>query len=220
MAAGLRRCGQSPANRRQPVSRFVDRRASGIKRQMTMRVTQNMNQMQFIAALTDLKSNLSQTQNQIAPKLSFTTPSENPVAAGAVDQYNQALSQSKQYDINANSAQTRLGTEDNAMSQVQTALQSLRTLALQANSGTLSAQDRAGIATQATQIQATLVSLANTQDGHGEYIFGGFATQTQPFAASPTGATYGGDSCQRQVQIAAGQSGAGGEHGNTGVEQS
>ena len=180
-----------------------------------MRVTQNMNQMQFIAALTAMESNLSRTQNQIATNLSFTTPSENPVAAGAVDQYNQALSQSKQYDINANSAQTRLGTEDNAMSQVQTALQSLRTLALQANSGTLSAQDRAGIATQATQIQATLVSLANTQDGHGEYIFGGFATQTQPFAASPTGATYGGDSGQRQVQIAAGQSVADGDNGNT-----
>jgi len=40
---------------------------------------------------------------------------------------------------------------------------------------------------------------------NGEYIFGGYATQTQPFALSATGATYSGDQGQRQVQIAAGQ---------------
>jgi flagellar hook-associated protein 3 FlgL len=178
-----------------------------------MRVTQNLNQLNFITAMTTLESNLSQTQNQIATNLSFTTPSQNPVAAGAVNQYTQALTQSQQYDTNANSAQGRLSIEDNAMSQVQSALQSLRTLALQANSGTQSDQNRAAIATQATQIQSSLISLANTQDGNGEYIFGGFATQTQPFALSATGATYSGDQGQRQVQIAAGQTIAEGDNG-------
>lgn len=178
-----------------------------------MRVTQNLNQAQFIAALNTLESNLSQTQNQISTNLSFTTPSQNPVAAGAVTNYNQALLQSQQYDTNANSAQTRLSTEDTSLSQVQNALQSLRDLALQANSGTLSSQDRSALATQATQIQATLVSLANTQDGNGEYIFGGFATQSQPFALSATGATYSGDQGQRQVQISAGQTVAVGDNG-------
>jgi flagellar hook-associated protein 3 FlgL len=170
-----------------------------------MRVTQNLNQLNFITAMTTLEANLSQTQNQIATNLSFTTPSQNPVAAGAVNNYTQALSQSQQYDTNANSAQGRLSIEDNTLSQVQSALQSLRDLALQANSGTQSAQNRSAIATQATQIQSTLVSLANTQDGNGEYIFGGFNTQSQPFALSATGASYSGDQGQRQVQIAAGQ---------------
>jgi flagellar hook-associated protein 3 FlgL len=181
---------------------------------MTMRVTQNLNQTQFISALNTLESNLSQTQNQIDTNLSFTTPSQNPVAAGAVNNYSQALSQSQQYDTNANSAQTRLGTEDNALSQVQSALQSLRDLALQANSGTVSSQNRSAIATQAVQIQASLVSLANTQDGNGEYIFGGYSTQTQPFAVSATGATYSGDLGQRQVQIAAGQTIPDGDNGD------
>jgi flagellar hook-associated protein 3 FlgL len=180
-----------------------------------MRVTQSSNQSQFIAAVDALESNLAQTQNQISTNLSFSTPSQNPVAAGAVDGYNQALAQSTQYDSNANAAQTRLGTEDSALSQVQNALQSLRDLALQANSGTVSSADRIGIAAQATQIQASLVSLANTQDGGGEYIFSGFKTQTQPFALSATGATYSGDSGQRQLQIAAGQSLADGDNGNT-----
>jgi flagellar hook-associated protein 3 FlgL len=179
-----------------------------------MRVTQSMNQAQFVTAMDTLESNLSQTQNQISTNLAFTTPSQNPVAAGAVDGYNQALAQGTQYNTNANSAQTSLSIEDNAMSQVQTQLQSLRDLALQANSGTQSAQNLASIATQATQIQATLVSLANTQDGNGAYIFGGYATQTQPFAVTATGATYSGDQGQRQAQISAGQSVAVGDSGD------
>jgi flagellar hook-associated protein 3 FlgL len=179
-----------------------------------MRVTQNLNQLQFVAALNTLEANLAQTQNQISSNLAFTTPAQNPVAAGSVNNYDQTLAQSRQYDTNANSAQTRLSTEDTALSGVQNALQSLRDLALQANSGALSSQDRSAIATQATQIQASLVSLANTQDGNGEYIFSGFATQTQPFTVSATGATYNGDQGQRQVQIAAGQTIAAGDNGN------
>jgi flagellar hook-associated protein 3 FlgL len=180
-----------------------------------MRVTQNLNQLQFISALNTLESNLSQTQNQIATNLSFTTPSQNPVAAGAVNNYDQALAQSQQYDTNANSAQTRLSVEDAAMSQVQSALQSLRTIALQANSGAMSPEGRTALATQAAQIQESLVSLANTQDGNGEYIFSGYATQTKPFALSATGATYNGDQGQRQVQISPGQSVADGDNGAT-----
>ena len=97
-----------------------------------MRVTQGLNQAQFLATLTQLESNLSQTHNQISTNLAFTTPSQNPVAAGTVNNYEQALAQSQQYDSNASSAQTRLSTEDTALAQVQTALQSLRNLALQA----------------------------------------------------------------------------------------
>jgi flagellar hook-associated protein 3 FlgL len=180
-----------------------------------MRVTQNLIQTQFLSAIATLESNLSQTQNQISSNKSFTTASQNPTAAGAVNNYNQSLAQSQQYDTNANSAQTRLSTEDSALAQVQTQLQSLRDLALQANNSTLSSQDRTAIASQATQIQNSLLALANTQDGNGEYLFGGFSTQTQPFSLSASGATYNGDQGQRQVQIAAGQTVADGDNGNT-----
>ena len=59
-----------------------------------------------------------------------------------------------------------------------------------------------------------MLSLANTQDGNGNYIFAGFAAQTQPFALTATGASYAGDQGQPQVQIAAGQSVATGDSGS------
>jgi flagellar hook-associated protein 3 FlgL len=170
-----------------------------------MRVTQNSTQALFLTTIQTLESELSQTQNQITSNKSFTTASQNPTAAGAVNNYTQALAQSQQYDTNANAAQTRLSTEDTALSQVQSQLQSLRDLALEANNATMSAQDRAAIANQAKQIQNSLMGLANTQDGNGEYLFGGFVTQGAPYSASATGATYNGDQGVRQVQIAGGQ---------------
>ena len=179
-----------------------------------MRVTQSLEQTQFIAQIDALESNISTTQNQISSGLAFTTPAQDPAAAGRVDNYNQVLAQSQQYSANANAAQSGLNTEGTALAQVTSQLQSLRDLALEANSGTESSQNLAAIATQAQQIQQSLLSLANTQDGNGNYIFAGFDATTQPFALTATGASYSGDQGQLQVQIAAGQTVAAGDNGD------
>src|ERR1700756_1322264 len=121
MAAVLSSRRPGLENRQQPVSEFADRRAGGIE-EIAMRVTQSLNQAQFLAAMTQLESSLSKTQNSISTNLAFNTPSQNPVAAGSVNNYDQALAQSQQYDSNSNSAQTRLSIEDTALSQVQTQL--------------------------------------------------------------------------------------------------
>jgi flagellar hook-associated protein 3 FlgL len=180
-----------------------------------MRITQSLNQTQFLASINSLESGINQTSNQMSSGLSFSSASQNPTAAGSVNNYQQALAQSQQYATNATSAQTNLSTEDSALSQIQTQLQALRNLALEANSGVLTNSNRTAIATQAVQIQNSLLALANTTNGNGEYIFSGFAAQTQPFTLSATGATYNGDQGQRQVQIAAGQTVADGDNGDT-----
>jgi flagellar hook-associated protein 3 FlgL len=180
-----------------------------------LRVTQGLDQSQFLAAIQTLESGINQTQNQMSSGKQFTTASQDPTAAGAVNDYTQALAQSQQYATNASSAQTNLNTEDNALTQLQNQLQSLRGLALEAGNGVLTNTDRTAIAAQAVQIQNSLLSLANTTNGNGEYIFSGFAAQTQPFTLSAVGATYNGDQGQRQIQIAAGQTVADGDNGNT-----
>ncbi len=180
-----------------------------------MRVTQSLQQTQFLTALDSLESNLATTQNQVSTGLQFSTPAQDPYAAGAVDGYDQVLAQSQQYSANATTAQTNLNTEDNALTQFQNQLQTLRSLVLEANSGTVSAQNLGSIATQVKQIQSSLIGIANTQNGDGNYIFAGYASQTTPFAQTATGASYAGDSGQLQVQIAAGQTIASGDNGNT-----
>jgi flagellar hook-associated protein 3 FlgL len=179
-----------------------------------MRVTQSLEQSQFIAAIDQLQSTISQNENQVSSGLAFTAPSQDPTAAGEVINLDQALSQSQQYTSNANSAQTSLQTENTALTQLQNQLQSLSSLALEANSGTESSQNLGAIAAQITQIQSSLLGLANTQDGNGNYIFAGYATQTQPFALTASGASYAGDQGQPQIQVAAGQTVAIGDNGS------
>jgi len=184
-----------------------------------MRITNTYIQTQFLAAESTLQANLAQTQNQIALGQSFTSPSQDPVAAGNVNNYNFALAQSQQYDRNANIAQNQLGLEDNALSQFQSALQSIRDLALQANNSSQTDPNRSAIAAQVQQIRGNLLAIANLQDGNGEYLFAGYSTKTQPFSLTPTGATYVGDQGQRQIQIAAGRTVGNGDNGATVFDQ-
>ena len=179
-----------------------------------MRVTQSMEQAQFLSALNQLESNISTTQDGISSGLAFSTASQDPVGAGLVAGYNQVLAQSQQYTSNGQSATGSLNTEDSALTQLQNQLQSLRDLALEANNATESPSDLSAIATQVQQIQQSILSVANTQDGTGTYIFAGYSTQTQPFAQSTSGATYSGDQGQRQVQIGAGQTVVVGDNGD------
>jgi flagellar hook-associated protein 3 FlgL len=173
-----------------------------------------MEQAQFLTALNQLESGISTTQNGISTGLSFTTASENPVGAGLVAGYNQVLAQSQQYTSNGNSATGSLNTEDSALTQLQDQLQSLRDLALEANNASESPSDLSAIATQVQQIQGSILSVANSQDGEGNYIFAGYSTQTQPFTQTATGAAYSGDQGQRQVQIGAGQTVVVGDNGD------
>jgi flagellar hook-associated protein 3 FlgL len=179
-----------------------------------MRVTQSMEQTQFLTALNQLESGIATTQNGISTGLAFTTASQDPVGAGLVAGYNQVLAQSDQYTSNGSSATESLNTEDSALTQLQNQLQSLRDLALEANNATESPSDLSAIATQVQQIQGSILSVANTQDGAGNYIFAGYSTQTQPFTQSATGAAYSGDQGQRQVQIGAGQTVVVGDNGD------
>src|SRR5580692_5810389 len=181
---------------------------------MAMRITQGMEQSQFLTALNQLESTIATTQNGISTGLSFSTASQNPVGAGLVSGYDQVLAESQQYTSNGQSAQGSLNIEDNALTQVQSQLQSLRDLALEANNATESGANLNAIATQAQQIQQSLLSVANTQDGSGNYIFAGYSTQTQPFALTATGASYSGDQGQRQVQLSAGQTVVIGDNGD------
>ena len=162
---------------------------------------------QAILAIDNQSSALQTTQNQLSTGLAVQTAADNPVAASQIVQLSQQQAQLTQYGTNLQSAQTRLTLEESSLSTATTNLQSIRDLAVQAGDATLNDSNRAQIATQIqTQIQA-LLGTANTKDSNGEYLFSGYATQTQPFAADSSGnVSYQGDAGNRLIQISADQS--------------
>src|SRR5262249_3134897 len=150
---------------------------------------------------------------QIATGLQFSTPAQNPTAATQVLGLQATLSQLGQYGTNAKLAQSRLSIEDTTLSDVVNALQSIRTLALEAANATSNAATRASLGQQIQSEGQRLLQLATPHDGNGQYIFGGPATTTTPFSQTAGGVRYAGTQNQRLVEIGAGVQIADGDSG-------
>jgi flagellar hook-associated protein 3 FlgL len=149
---------------------------------------------------------LAKTQVQVASGRRIQTPADDPIAATRILGIERAQSQLEQYARNAGMAEQRLGFAEQAFTDMNTLLQRVHVLAVQANSG---AMDDASLRTIATEVRTRaneLLQIANRQDGNGEYLFAGFSTGTKPFAAAGGNVGYAGDQGTRQLAISATQS--------------
>lgn len=167
-----------------------------------MRISTHQIYQSGVDAMLDQQSKLFKTQMQLSTNLRFLSPADDPTAAAQVIGLNESIAITEQYRNNAGAAQARLNIEDGTLSGVSNALQRARELAVRANNGTMSADERKAIALEIRQIMGEVQGLANTKDASGEYIFGGFQSQTKPFSDNGSGVfTYSGDQGQRQLQI-------------------
>jgi flagellar hook-associated protein 3 FlgL len=164
--------------------------------------------------ILDQQAQVSKTQLQMSSGKKVVTPSDNPTAAVQILQLQHSIDLTNTYQTNINAAQAALGSEENALSNGTDILQRVRELAVQANSGILSDQDRQAIAQEMQQHLAGLLGLANSQDGNGDYLFSGYSTGTLPFNQTSSGYNYAGDQGQRFIQIGASRQVAIGDSGS------
>jgi len=161
--------------------------------------------------LTDLWQQQAQEQTaiqQLATGRRVNVPSDDPSAAAADVQNQSQQSQIDQYLQNTNTLEGMLQTADSTLGSVVTALNQAISLGVQGSNGDLSSSNRQEIAQQMQSLQSQIVQLANASY-QGNYLFGGTATQSAPFAldpAQPSGVRYNGNSSVNSVQIAQGRS--------------
>jgi flagellar hook-associated protein 3 FlgL len=179
-----------------------------------MRISTFWMQQSAVNAMLDQQAQVSHTQLQVSTGRRILTPSDDPAGAARALNLTHAGAANSQYQRNIDAADARLGTEDQTLSSVSDLIGRVRTLALEGANGTLGADDRKNIATEIRQRLSQLVSLANTRDADGEYIFAGNATRTQPFVQSGGSVSYAGDQGQRSIAIAPGQTIATGDPGS------
>jgi len=148
-------------------------------------------------------SNATRTQEQISTGNRILTPADDPVASVRLLQLEQQQNVLSQYDSNLTAAKNSLTQEEVSLNSVNTILQRVRELAVQAGNGALDPQDRKSIAAELGEREDELLSLMNTRNARGEYLFSGFQGKTQPFARGADGSySYQGDEGQRKLQIA------------------
>ncbi|KVH04605.1 MULTISPECIES: flagellar hook-associated protein FlgL [Burkholderia] len=156
-----------------------------------------------VTQMNDQQAQLAQLYQQIASGVSLQTAADNPVGAAQAVQLSMTSATLSQYATNQTTALASLQAEDQALQNVSGVLTSAQTLLVRAGDGSLSDSNRAALATQLQGYRDQLLTLANTNDGAGTYLFAGTNNSAPPFKAAPNGSVaYVGDTGTRDVQIA------------------
>jgi len=172
-------------------------------------------QTNALDSIEALETALSKTQTQLSSGKRIQTAADDPTGMAQVNELNMQLSASQQYGTNGKLATANLNLETQALSDATNLLQSARDLAVEANNASLSASQRQDIATQLSQQLQQLVAIGNRTDSNGNYLFGGYASSTQPFAQNGNSVSYAGASQVSQLQISENQRISAGDTGSS-----
>ncbi len=168
-----------------------------------MRISTNTMYELGTRQITDLQASLVRTQQQVSSGMRILSPADDPVAAAAALGMDQALAINDQFALNRSNAKSTLSEEESVMQSINSLLQSVKDVVVGAGNGALDDSQRKMFATQLRSNFDELMSLANSRDSSGNYMFAGYQTGSQPYTESATGATYGGDQGQRMLQVGA-----------------
>lgn len=149
----------------------------------------------LIKNINEVNSKFQNTALQMASEKRVNAPSDDPIAASQAVILAQAQAASSQYTAARSSATNSLNLESTVLEQAVDVIQSIQTLVVKAGNTTYSDADRQSMATELQGLKDQLVSLANTTDSNGNYIFAGYATDSAPFSVDDDGKVsyVGGD---------------------------
>lgn len=165
-----------------------------------MRISTNTLYQTAISKISNIQTEQSKLQQQIASEKRVLTPSDDPIAASRALSISSSQSQNAQFAKNRQIANTSLTGLDVSLGSITELLVTSRTT-LVGNAGTLSANEKSILSTNLKASLQTLIGFANTKDATGNYMYAGYQSDTVPFTATATGATYNGDSNQQQLQV-------------------
>ena len=167
-----------------------------------MRVSTNLINIRAVNGMLDQQSKLSELQLQLSSGKRIKTPADDPLGSAKSLSIDQSISVTEQYQRNSDVVKTRLQLEDSILNNVSLVLNRARELALQGNNASTTDSDRKMLANELRQRLDEILSLANTRDTNGQYIYSGFQEKSQPFSRTASGGfSYSGDDGQRMIQI-------------------
>lgn len=148
-------------------------------------------------------SSVTRTQEQISSGKRIMTPADDPVGSVRLLQLDQQAGKLEQYKGNLTAANNSLMLEEATLGSVNNILQRIREIALEAGNGAIDKGGREALAQELAGREEELFGLMNSKNARGEYLFGGYKSETQPFVREADGRyKYEGDEGQRFINIA------------------
>ena len=148
------------------------------------------------------QSKIAEMQAKLASGKQIVKPSDDSEKSAVIQRLQTAIDRQSVYERSLDTAENRLASEESALMTSERILQRIRQLAVQSNTDTLSVDDKEILANEITSLSEELLSLANTQDANGNYVFAGSNVQAKAFDVNADGdIIYQGDKTQTSVDI-------------------
>lgn len=139
-------------------------------------------------------ANAVKSSEEASSLIRVNTAADDPVGASRLLQLGQQASLLSQYSANTTSIKASLGQAESVLTSITNVLARAQELASGAGSAGFTDADRKANAAELAQIEEQLLSLMNTQDENGKYIFAGSQGDTVPFTRNSDGTySYNGD---------------------------
>ena len=155
--------------------------------------------------MSSLQGKLVKSQAQVASGKQVIRPSDAPNQMATIERFKSLQMKQDNYLSNMGLVKARLDGEVGAVASIIELMFRAKELVVQASNETLNPEDRKAIAAEMGGLREQIMSLANTQDINGNFLFSGSRVNQPPFAppaddpnASPI---YQGDQTRMEVMI-------------------
>jgi flagellar hook-associated protein 3 FlgL len=167
-----------------------------------MKISTNLMFERATTQMISSQSNLAKSQAQLAQGKQIINPSDAPDQAATVQRLKSILSRQDSYQAALNSVQNRLQGEDSTLQSVSDLLIRAKEVAVQANNDTLSPENRKALGVELQGLRDQMLSLANSKDASGNYLFAGSRSTLPPFVSNAGDSPqYVGDQTRMRVMV-------------------
>ena len=153
--------------------------------------------------MSSVQNKLADSQAQLAQGKQIVKPSDSPDQAAVVQRLKSLLSKQESFTNSLATVRARLENEDSTLKSATGLLVRAKEIAVQAGNDTLSKVNRQALGSELRGVRDQLLSLANTRDTNGTYLFSGSRSKYPPFAAKNIGETpiYRGDQTKMSIMV-------------------
>ena len=154
------------------------------------------------AQMSNVQTQLAKSQAQLAQGKQIINASDAPNQAATIQRLKSILNKQDSYQSSLDTIKARLQGEDSTLQNVSDLLVRAKEVAVQGANDTLNAGDRKALGTEMQALRDQLLSLANTKDSNGNYLFSGSRVKQPAFAETANGSpAYMGDQTRMNVRV-------------------
>ena len=142
---------------------------------------------QALSMLNRITGQIQDDQSRIATGKNVLRASDNPAVSTKISFTKDQQMMLNRFNVNIDRATNRLGQAEVAIGTIVNILQRTYELSIQARNGTNSPADLKTIGTEISNLRDQMLSLSNSQDVSGNYLFAGYRVHDKPFIEDDNG---------------------------------